>query len=350
MLHHGTRLVPVLITLLLAVPGHAPGSPPLGEATSTALDSLAVLEGDGFVGSVLVSAGDSVLFEGDFGFDEPPAGRPSYWVASISKQFTAAAVLLLAEGGMLALEDSLGRFFPLAPADHRVITLHQLLCHTSGVPQDYAADEETELEAAAAAVFARPLAHEPGARFTYSNDGYALLAMIVEKVSGQPFETVVRERVFQPAAMTRVGFWPPDPQDPGLPLVVETDFPATWGWKGPTGMRASVGDLYRWARALVHDRVLTAASRELLWGDHVSTTGGTGVGYGWFHPAGRKGTVLNTNGYEDNGANAVLYYFPKRDLTLIAATHAGPAEGLGLPPWSRRVRDLLIRVYDAEAD
>jgi CubicO group peptidase (beta-lactamase class C family) len=337
----------LLASLLLAA--SCVSAPPVqDEDQARAADAMESLAAQGFAGSVLAACGDEVMFAADYGLADPRGREPSYWLASISKQFTAAAVLRLAEARRLDLDDPLSRFFPDAPADKAGITLRQLLTHQSGLSQAYAADGVAERDAAARAILAAPLGSAPGA-FRYSNDNYTLLAIVIEIASGQAFEDFVRENVFAPAGLRHAGFWPDRGEDFTPPLLREMTGPAahaSWGFRGGVGMRASVRDLYAWTRALDGGRVLSAESTALLYGPHTAARDGDGVGFGWFWSDLPDGRWLWTRGAEDFGPNVILYRRAGTALVIIAATNAGPAESAG-PGWSRRARDALMRIYGA---
>jgi len=313
---------------------------------------MASLVERGFAGSVLVACGDDVIFAGDFGLPPHEGRAPSYWIASISKQFTAAAVLKLVEQGRLSLDDQLSTFFANAPADKAGITLVQLAMHRSGLSQAYAADGHNDRNEAAQAIFAVPLESVPGTRFRYSNDNYALLAMVVELVSGQRVEDFVQQQLLTPAGLTDTGFWPeeagafvpPRLAQPGPELAG-----ANWGMRGSDGMRASVRDLQVWVRALDRGQVLSTQSLAALYGPHLTLDDGDGVGMGWFWSDSEGGgRWLWTRGTEDTGPNAILYRLWGTPLTIIAASNAGPAEREG-PGWSRQARDALMQIYGAES-
>jgi CubicO group peptidase (beta-lactamase class C family) len=304
----------------------------------------------GFAGSALVACGDDVVFSGDFGLGDTHSEAPSYWVASISKQFTAAAILKLAERGRLSVQDPLSRFFPEAPPDKAGITIFQLLTHQGGLGQFYEADGVRDRDAAARAIFASPLIRAPGSGFAYSNSGYVLLAMIVEIASGQRFERFVAHEIFRPGGVRDGGFWP-DTAGAFTPPLLAPDGPpnfANWGFRGAIGMRASVPDLYRWTRALDAGGVLSEEGRTMLYGPHVRVSDGDGVGFNWFWTMRGDGRrLLWTRGTEDYGANVILYRLAGTPLVVVAATHAGPAEDSG-PGWSRRARDALLAIYAPE--
>jgi CubicO group peptidase (beta-lactamase class C family) len=312
---------------------------------------MAELSARGFSGSVLVACGGRVLFHQNYGVASPDGQEPSYWLASISKQFTAAAVLQLAHAGRITLSDPLSRFFPDVPADKSNITLEQLLAHRSGLPQAYAADGISDRATAARAIFASPLRETPGAAFRYSNDNYTLLAMIIEIVSGSRFEDYVRTHLFEPAGFTDAGFWP-DADDDYVPPLLQpftgSAGAANWGFRGGHGMRASVEDLHRWTVALDEGRILPPNQIAQLYGPHTQARDGDGVGYGWFWSDIDGERWLWTRGSDSSGSNAVLYRLWGAPLILIAATNAGPAEAEG-PGWSRQARDALMETFDAES-
>lgn len=316
--------------------------PPAAEA------AMAPLASAGFTGSALVACGGEVLFSRDYGL-EPHAGRtPSYWIASMSKQFTACAILILREAGRLRLEDSVSHYFPAAPADKAAITLFQLLTHQSGLKETYAADGIQDRDAAAQAILAVPLGAAPGSSYAYCNENYELLAMITEMVSERSFESFIKSELFDRARLQDVGFWPDETSSfvpPLLALPAEANRVANWGFRGSTGMRCSVPDLHRWAMALESDLILSAESRSLLFSQHAVRSDGVGVGFGWFRERTDDGrTLLWTRGYEDFGANAVLYRIVDSPLIIAAATNAGPREQDGVG-WSRRARDALLAAY-----
>jgi CubicO group peptidase (beta-lactamase class C family) len=165
-----------------------------------------------YSGSVLIAYQGRVLLHQGYGWADPQKTHPitphtRFWIASISKQFTAAAIFRLVEQGRLLLKDPLNHFFPTAAADKKTITLQQLLTHTAGLRQNYAADGLTERQAAIDAILAGPLKSPPGECFGYSNDAYNLLAAIVEISAGDPFETSLQRLVLDPAGLADTGFW-----------------------------------------------------------------------------------------------------------------------------------------------
>ncbi|HYP52315.1 MAG TPA: serine hydrolase domain-containing protein [Pyrinomonadaceae bacterium] len=292
----------------------------------------------GFSGAVLVARGEKILIHGGYGWADlkktSRVGKDTrFYIASISKQFAAAAVLKLEEQGRLSVRDSIGKFLKDVPADKSAITLHQLLTHTSGLGQNYAADGIADRDAAVRAVLKAPLKSPPGAQFRYSNDGYNLLAAIVEAASGQTYESFLRRRLLSPAGMSRTGFWGDATAKGDAPVaqtlkeIGENIRPPNWGFRGATGMVSTVEDLFKWWRALSTDKVLKRAGREKLLTPYVETPRG-GYGYGWFASRPNQGrAAVWTTGAEDFGHNAIIKSYADGTLVIVAS-NAGNLSGV----------------------
>jgi CubicO group peptidase (beta-lactamase class C family) len=274
-----------------------------GDPVGAELDRyLARLAAYGYSGSALVARGGRVLLHQGYGLADRARRRPYtaetlFDLASISKQFTAAAILALEMAGKLRVEDPLGKFFPGAPADKAAITLHQLLTHTSGLRDTFGEEyEAVTREELLRRVFASRLLGPPGRRYRYSNGGYSVLAAVVEVASGRSYDDYLRGRLFGPAGMRHTGFRLPQPTlallahgytadgDWGTPL----DHPWApdgpyWDLRGNGGILTSTGDLYRWHLALAGDAVLARPQREKYIRPYVSEGrwAHTDYGYGW---------------------------------------------------------------------
>jgi D-alanyl-D-alanine carboxypeptidase len=197
---------------------------------------------------------------------------------SLTKQFTCACILLLAEEGKLSVDDKVAKYYPtLARANH--ITLYDLMAHTSGYPDYYPLDfvdrrlaKPIAEDALLAEYAASKLDFEPGARWSYSNTGYVLLGRVIEKVSGKPFGQFLKERILDPLGMThsttdsrsnhapRARGYTSFALGPLEPAAVEAD-----GWLSAAGsLWASAPDLARWDLALVGGQLLKPASFRLM--------------------------------------------------------------------------------------
>jgi CubicO group peptidase (beta-lactamase class C family) len=318
-------------TLVGGIRGQIAQNPVDGDLTAR-LEQFLLGEADsGFNGVVLVTKSGRTILHKAYGFrDGARTVRvrtdTPFWIASISKQFTAAAILKLVEQGRLSLDDSLNRFFPDAPPDKRAITIHQLLSHTAGIDGRDAADGIVERRAAVSAIFSSPLAREPGTDFGYTNDAYHLLATIIEAVAQQPYEAYVRDTLLMPARLPQTGFSGPaeQPQVAAIlrPITDAKILRPNWGYRGATGMYSSANDLYRWYLALSEGRVVSRTSVQLLFTPH-GKAGTTGAGYGWFvSETPRKTKLLWTRGYEGFGHGAVLAIYPDESVVIVVLSNS----------------------------
>jgi CubicO group peptidase (beta-lactamase class C family) len=219
-----------------------------------------------FSGVVLIAAGDRVLVERAYGMADRQRGIPNtaatrFRVASLSKAFTAAAIRLLVSAGKLSLSDPLGRFVPGVP-NGDTITIQQLLTHESGVGEIDAADNFTEClsnEETLRRIGKTPPLFAPGAGDSYSNEGYFLLALVIEKVSGESYAGFLKKHIFDPLGMKRSGtscLALPRAREHALGYVPSAKggvsplpFPEA-AHDGPASVYSTAGDLYLWLRAV----------------------------------------------------------------------------------------------------
>jgi D-alanyl-D-alanine carboxypeptidase len=279
-----------------------------------------------------------------------------YAIGSISKQFTAAALLLLQEQGKLSLDDTVAKYFPgLTRAGE--ITIRQLLQHTSGyedyAPQDYLIPEWTRAITPQALLDRwahKPLNFDPGTKWQYSNTNYVLAAEIVEKVSGRPLAEFLREAIFQPLGMTSVVDWyahQPDANDaepytryaggPPRPISREA---AGW-YTGAAQFAMTPTDLAKWDIAFLSRRVLSARSydeftREARLANGDATHYALGLSLGEFN---RIPTVSHTG--EVSGFLASNTVYPTRNAAVVVLTNQDGVDLMG-PVANRIARTLLL--------
>lgn len=268
--------------------GGAPTISPAADGAEADRIGAALREG-GATGVFLITRGGKRLFEGALG--EAAPGRPMridavFPIGSLSKSFTAAAVLRLAQTGRLRLDDPLERFFPEAPADKRAITARQLLEHTSGLPRNaFGFRDHLTREKVVAGALGAPLANPPGTKHAYSNLGYMLLAALVERASGEAFDRYLEREVIGRAGLRETGF--PGPRFARRLLPVGFDRPRfgetysgtpmqedlrDWYQWGPGGLLSTARDLERWMAALRSGRVLDPRWAAELWRPRVAMT------------------------------------------------------------------------------
>ncbi|MGH8205033.1 MAG: serine hydrolase domain-containing protein [Steroidobacteraceae bacterium] len=290
---------------------------------------------------LVVQNGEPVVRRG-YGLADLELGAPvtpatNFRLASVSKQFTAAAVLLLAEDDRLGLDDPVRKWLPelLAAADG--VTIRQLLTHTSGlvdyeeiIPalmtgQLHDADVLALLQSQDRTYF------PPGTAYRYSNSGYALLALVVERASGRSFAEFLRERIFQPLGMMGTVALEEGISTVGHRAFGYSDVKGSWertdqsqtsAVLGDGGVYSSIDDLAKWDAALYDDRLLAVASRRLAFAPS-TPTGDPAVeyGFGWRI----TGETIWHSG-ETMGFRNVIVRFPERRLTVVILTNRNEVE------------------------
>jgi CubicO group peptidase (beta-lactamase class C family) len=294
------------------------------------------VETGNFTGAVLVVRKGKVLFRHAYGMANyelrvPNSPATRFHIASVSKPFTAMAVLQLEEQGRLSVGDSVARFVPDFPNGDR-IKLEHLLTHTSGIPNvndlpdyDTFARSPHTIEQLVSKFSSLPLDFQPGSNYRYSNSNYNLLALILEKVSGESYGDYVRKHILDPAGMQNTGH---DGEALRLiPLVASGYEPAGINsyekaqyldWSNKTGngsLYSTVDDLYRFERALNTDTLLKAATRQKYFVE------GRGNRYGWFNRKRGARRVMSSNG-RSPGFTAQLDRFPDDDVTVIVLSNS----------------------------
>lgn len=292
-----------------------------------------------FNGSVLVAEKGKIIYTKGFGMANMEWAIPNqldtkFRIGSVTKQFTATLILQLVEEGKIKLDGKLNDYLP----DYRKdtggkITVHQLLNHTSGIPSytsrpDFFANDSRDPYSVADFVkkFASgELEFEPGTKFSYNNSGYFLLGAIIEKVTGKTYETVLRERIFEPLRMTNSGY------DNHAPILQKR---ASGYEKTPEGyinaayldmslpyaagsIYSTVEDLYKWDQALYENKIISAESKKLMF-----TPGLSNYGYGFViadRPIGKtdQKTKVIQHGGGINGFNCLLTRLVDKQQTII---------------------------------
>ncbi|MGW0659943.1 serine hydrolase domain-containing protein [Streptodolium elevatio] len=256
---------------------------------------------EGAGGSVVTARNGELVSCQGLGRSDEAAGRAAgcdtvYDIGSITKSFTAAAVLKLEMNGALRVTDSIGVHLGAVPADKRAITIHQLLTHTSGLPEGIGEDyEPLSRDAMLGRALATPLEAAPGEEFAYSNTGYSVLAAVVEKVSGMSYGDFLARNLFGPAGMTRTGYVLPDPgrgdvaveyDEQGASQGRPFEHPWApdgpyWNLRGNGGLLSTASDMFRWYRALEGDTILNGAAKAKMFTPHVPEGDGLPSSYGY---------------------------------------------------------------------
>ena len=304
--------------------------------------------------SVLVVRNGRVVVSRSYGLADleehrPATPRTNYRLASLSKQFTAMAIMQLVTAGKLRYDDRVTELLPALPAYARDVRVRHLLTHTSGLPdyEDFVPDSQTRqvkdrdvielLHRSDTAYFL------PGAAYRYSNTGYALLALIAERVSGLPYARYLRERIFAPVGMQgtvayEAGVSSVEERAYGYSVrgdgFIRTDQSNTSAVLGDGGIYSSIHDLVAWDRALDTHLLVDSATMAEAWSPTRLNDGTMSrYGFGWFVDRDGDGLRLTHHG-ETRGFTNFILKQPDRRLTVVILTNR-----IGGDPW-----DLAARV------
>ena len=295
-----------------------------------------------FMGSVLVARDGKTLLDKGYGFANlewqvPDTPTTKFRIGSITKQFTAASILLLEERGKLKTDDPVKKYMPDAPAAWDKVTIFHLLTHTSGIPSFTSFPDlpKRQLEAMTPQQLVdwfrdKPLEFEPGTKWNYSNSGYVLLGYLIEKISGQSYADFVQQNIFTPLGMKDSGYdsnsaiierraagYAPGKNGPENAGFVNMTVPLSAG-----GLYSTTEDLLRWEQGLFGGKLLSPASlakmttpfkEDYAFGLGVSSQGG--------HKA-----ITHDGGIQ--GFNTSMIYYPDEKLVIeVLANINGPAAG-----------------------
>jgi CubicO group peptidase (beta-lactamase class C family) len=294
------------------------------------------VKGKNFLGAVLIAQGDRVLVsraygEASYELHVPNSPTTRFHIASISKPFTAAAILILEQRGLLRVSDPVSRFLPDF-ANGQKITLQHLLTHTSGIPNvndlpEYAkASRFPQTPASLIELFrSKPLGFEPGTKYEYSNSNYNILAFVIEQISHKPYGEFLKETIFDPIGLrdtghdgdsaevianTACGYQPKGIADLERAPYID--------WSAKTGngsLYSSTGDLLKFVRAYRQAQLLPRKTVDELWVER------PGNNYGWFVRKRHGLTAVASNG-RSPGFTSSLEYYPARDLTVIVLSNS----------------------------
>lgn len=307
-------------------------------------------------GSILVAERGTILVDTAYGFANMELGvrntpETRFRVASVSKQFTAMAVLMLAADGKLRVSDPISMYLDSLPSEWSGITIHHLLRHTSGISDyegwfggystqaysDYMSQEHAA-ERIARDARRRPLDFEPGSKFSYSNSAYILLGFIIERAAGMPYEQFLHERIMVPVGMMSSAQDRSDLITPGraqgyqlregaYPIayfngLARTDYRnAVYQLMEPpqadAGLITTARDLYKWDQALYTDDLI---ARAML--DSMFTPGLGHYGYGWFINNGKDGVTHEHSGGLP-GFGCYIMRIPDSQRTIILLGNLG---------------------------
>ena len=342
------KLTPSVLAVVLLLQGQVlaarAATPATGDATAARIDALVAplyKAGDPGATILVVKDGKTVLRKsyGMADVDKGVAMRPemAMRVGSITKQFTATAILILADEGKLSLSDPIAKYFPDYPAHGKNITIEHLLTHTSGLVNytsklafGLAARRDRTMDQMLAAFKDDPLEFAPGTRYAYTNSGYYLLGAIIEKVSGQPYAKFVAQRIFTPLGMMQTGYEGMEAV-PAIPATGHS--PSMFGGFGsasPLSMSqayaagaivSTVDDMAKWDAAVSSAKLLKPAT----WAQAVTPyklASGKPTTYGYAWQSGKlRGASEMGHGGDIHGFSAYSLRVPEQKLYVVVLTN-----------------------------
>jgi D-alanyl-D-alanine carboxypeptidase len=290
----------------------------------------------------------------------PPTKETVFEIGSISKQFVAAAAMLLVEEGNLDLDKSIHHYLPEIPGEWFGVTTRQLLTHTSGIPdyEEIASYDIYRFRLTAPEVIkiaqSRPMDFPPGMGWYYSNTGYYLASMILERVEGKPLGEILRIRIFDPLGMQQTRFADPEAIIPNRAAgywvnkngnLINRPPTETSSTLGAGGLLSSIVDFALWDEALNGNQLLSEASKSEMWmpvtlpNDEVEIGWGgfNGYGYGWLL-GDYLGQRTQLHSGQAAGFNAVYMRFPDQEMSVVILANR---YGVSLKP----IRQAIIHTF-----
>jgi CubicO group peptidase (beta-lactamase class C family) len=310
-----------------------------------------------FSGSVLVARDGEVLFSrgysmADWAHQVPNTPHTKFRVASINKQFTAMAILLLQEQGTLRVQDRLCTYIAHCPAAWQPITLHQLLTHTAGIPKLRNAPSPlpTTPEDILALYTDVPLDFTPGTKYQYSNEGYQILGYVIQHVSDIPYATFIQQAILDPLQLPHTGFtltspqtdeasgyqaWQVKDEATGLDTSIPPDMSFLFAAEF---LYSTVEDLQVWNQALDNHTLVSQKSLDMMFAPYVSTCPSKGCpdpyitsdyGYGWNVSREKNLRLVTWHMGEEWGFVAFNGRYPESKVSIIVLSNLKTAN-----PWA----------------
>ncbi|HEY4275362.1 MAG TPA: serine hydrolase domain-containing protein [Rhizomicrobium sp.] len=323
-----------MVFLFLVLPGAAVAQSDSDLAAKADALIAPIAKADRFSGAVLVARGGKPVFRKAYGlanreWNVPNDPETKFRIGSITKQFTAMAILQLQEAGKLSVDDPVSKYYTDAPAAWSAITLKHLLTHTSGIPSytsiphffDAEARRDRTPEEIIKLTADKPLEFEPGSKFAYDNSGYILLGYIIEKVSGETYADYIQHHIFDPLGMKSSGY---DVSTVVLPKraagysrskngLINTPYLSMTEPFAAGSLYSTVDDMLIWDQALTAGKLLSPASYQAMFTDY-----GHHYGFGWFiddqfghqhiwHEGGINGFVTEFSRYPQDKLTVLVF-------------------------------------------
>ena len=299
------------------------------------------LKENGFSGSILIAHKGEIISEKGYGYSDRENKVKNtpvtvFDIGSITKQFTAAAILKLEVTGKLSVNDKITKYFKNVPEDKQQITLHHLLTHSSGLKPaiggDYEMISSNEFTNKA---LKQKLLFPVGSAYEYSNVGYSLLAIIIEMVSETTYEDYLFQNLWKPAKMQQTGYLRPKFINEMIAMgyrrsdawgkpIDKWDGEVSWHLKGNGGVLSTVKDMYKWHQALLNEDILSKEAKGKYYKPYIREGEGTPsfYGYGWaIYPTPRDTYLIAHNG-GNNIFFADFWRYLTEEVTVIMMTNS----------------------------
>ncbi|HEY2027089.1 MAG TPA: serine hydrolase [Gemmatimonadaceae bacterium] len=306
-----------------------------------------------FDGSIIVAARGAPIYRRAFGLADVESHRPFTPVTisnvgSVSKQFTAMAIMMLAEEGKIGYDDDISRYVPEVGGTLRGITLRQLLNHTSGIPDvgDLGIDHPRLTNDDVLRRLAGPnaLVSTPGEKYRYSNPNYVLLAVVVERLSGQHFADFLATRIFGPLGMHDTFVYAGSPLNPATTAMSYDQFGNRADddalLTGSSGVYSTVDDLLKWDQALYTNRLVRQSTLAQAFTPGHVTQGTSTYGFGWNIGDAHGRQVVWHQG-ATAGYRALIERRPADSTTIIILTNRGNSKRL-------EIADAILNILDGK--
>lgn len=291
------------------------------------------IDSKSFMGSILIAKGDSMILVKGYGYSNlehliPNSSNTVFRIGSMTKQFTATAIMLLVQDNKISLDSKLSEFIPDYLNGDK-ITIHQLLTHTSGIPNYTKLPDHNStmrLPATLPDLIGKiknlPLDFEPGSKFRYSDSGYLILTYIIEKASGLTYSEFLDKYIFQPLGMKNTGYDNNQKiiknRASGYSLLkksnelVNADYNDMSVPQGAGGLYSTVLDLYKWDRSFYTDLLLSGESKEKMFTFYIAD-----YGYGWGREIRKNGRISIGHNGTINGFSSIIHRFVADNTVIV---------------------------------
>lgn len=322
----------------------------------------------GFSGVLLVAKNGKTILAKGYGMVDREKRSPVnadtiFPIGSVTKQFTAAAIVKLEMQGKLRVGDFIIKYFKDVPPDKSKITIHQLLTHSSGIPTSSGrCKQETTRDDFVKTILNSTLEFEPGTKYSYSNSAYNLLGVIIEIASGQPYEQYINDQLFKPIGMKNTGTFIPKYKLENIAVgyrdgkrwgnvyekLFDYDYPVRkfYGYefcgRATGGMLSTIEDLYKWHKALEGNQLLSKGALLKIFTPYIAEGEGAKsfYGYGWaIFTTPRKTKLISHNGNVNDVFEANFRRYVDEDVVFIIMTNS-----LDLEQSANKVSSQIARI------